>query len=208
MPTETSPTFTPPKSPEEERTKHSASPPAIGSSPLPPLSAEVFLSILKHIEPIYRPRLRLVSRSWAAFLISEPQLWPRLFVDLHGDSSTERWIQLWSSRASINSNSKTSGGIRELILRLDSADRGPGHYYGDTMLHDVVVQRMCRLFQCAAEASVTNERVDINGTRRRVKPSTLNKLKVSSYPNTITSIFVLDALMRACREPLFENVQE
>ena len=152
--------------------------------------------------------MRLVSRSWASFLNSEPQLWPTLSVDLHGNSNTEHWTELWCSRASLNTNGKSSGGIREIVLNLDSSDLGPGGAFSDMVSHEVVVRRMQHVFRCAQDASVSREVVERGGKRLRAKRSTLVSFKLSCHPNTPTSLYVLNALITESQSALFERIEK
>ncbi|ORY73435.1 hypothetical protein BCR35DRAFT_307184 [Leucosporidium creatinivorum] len=206
FPSPASPALTPPKSPDVQRATHSSSPPTAGSSPLPPLPAEVFLLILQSIPPPQRYLLRLVSRSWSTFLVSEPQLWPTLDVHLHGGQNLEHWVDVWTNYASVNAGAKSNGGIRSLCLRLAAGNDGRGHRFADWIPTNVVTNRMQEVVRMVAGASVPHAVVDQHGRRGKTKPSTLTSLQVVSRPNTVTSLFILYHLAQSSRDAVFESV--
>lgn len=206
FPTATTPALTPPKSPEVHRATHSASPPTAGSSPLPPLPNEVFLSILRHLPQPNRRRVRLVSRSWNSFLLAEPSLWGYLHVELLGGDRMEDWVDFWTSKASVNLNGKTNGGVRRLQVALGAGD-GRSRY-ADRMHFQEVAQRLFNVMQSVESASVPHTAEDHLGRRLKTKSSTLISLKVTSRPNTMSSIHVLHGISMFCRRRLCESLVE
>lgn len=198
----TSPTLSPPKSPEVYR--QSLSPPSTtGDSPLPPLPAEIYLLILKYLPVDTVPYLMLVSRAWKNSIESEPSLWPNLaaHLDYNQDSKHERLAR----RANVNA-SRFGGGIKELSISTNSV-AARNLYFGDASFPRDVLSRLEYLYRVIEFACVPTVFLDSN-TRKITGPSTLETVKVLLAPNTSTSLFVLESLVSRSRTPGFSAIKK
>ena len=189
MDTKNSPGLTPPKSP----TSRTPTPPTPGSSPLPPLPPEVFLLMLRYVEPAERYDLCRVSRSWYGFLVSEPVLWPTLHhLHLHRDQS--QLLLLWVNRA--NYHIKQRGGINSVWVNLRNARQ---------MLHEATpVGRMREICDLLEQSSVPV--VQDHTGRRFHGLCTLRHFRLFLEPDTHAAFEVLAILVRRSHHVTFYSL--
>ncbi|GAA6022480.1 hypothetical protein JCM11491_001691 [Sporobolomyces phaffii] len=194
---------TPPLSPDTVRSSSAKSPRS--TVPLSPLPTEVVLAIVKFLPPAEQIRLCLVSRSWQAFIVGEPQFWSRITVSLDDDDLD--LFQQALFRAVGNGNKKREG-LRDLTIS------HRGHYdartqrYASLMSPEDTVERLGQVVACATLAST------IRGADGRwladpttARYSTLRNLRLVFRANHPDTIFLLDQFSRLARECLLFNLE-
>lgn len=195
-----SPADSPPTSPKKHSTSSSPQPSSV-SYPLPPLTAELFFNVLSFLPQRDRPRLGLVSKSWHAFLSSEPCLWPSLTVQLHQDQ--DEHVALWTDRARDGRGGSRGGGVRSLALVLASLHT-PRAKWGDAVPDALVSHRLARVFDALDEVCMEQVRVLTVSGREKVvnRPApTLQDLRLWTYPSTLATLHLLAGVMSAsCRD--------
>lgn len=193
-PAQQSPVLTPPKS-GSEPTSRKSTPPVIGTSPLPPLPPDVFLSMLKYIRQEDRYDLCRLSRAWYFFLVNEPSLWPHMLrIDLAREHIP--LVHLWAVRASVNMG-KSGGGIRQVKMNLSMAK--------PARAESTPMDCFKKTLQLLEEACVGAPIVGWDG-RLFAAPSTLRALTLFIFPDHLQGFELIVALARQGRTPLFNSL--
>ncbi|GJN92201.1 hypothetical protein Rhopal_005231-T1 [Rhodotorula paludigena] len=183
---------TPPRSPDR-RSSHSTSPPSSPMSPLPPLPTEVFANILRYLPIEQNALLMRVSRAWRTHIVNDCRLWTSLCTTLNVDEDDK--VRLFCERADVRNGKRPQGGIRELQIVLQYMDTARQRH-DDVAPPDFVMSRLRSTLQAVEAASLA-----ANGTR-----STLRRLRLYLYPNTMTSALVLDLLGKQSLLPLYSSL--
>ncbi|GAA5901594.1 hypothetical protein JCM8208_001551 [Rhodotorula glutinis] len=180
--------------------------PSVVTSPLPPFPAEVFSNVLSFLSQKDAAPLCRVSRSWNHHISNDARLWSTLvtYLDSRDDDDMCRAVCL---RASTTAG---GGGIRVLRLVLGSV-RDPHGRRVDTWPKDAVVEQARRVLDLVAQASVSVSAVAHGPSAAAMPPrtcSSLRTLDVELFPNTSTSLYVLDLIAKQSRAPIFSNLRE
>lgn len=192
----TSPTLSPPKSPDYRQA--SLSPSTIGESPLPPLPTEVYLLIIKFIPSGQLPNLLLVSKAWKNCLECEPKLWPNLSVSLDQDQESRN--EFYCKRASVNST-RFGGGLKSIkVTSQHTATNNKS--YDDIAPTEVVLHRFHHLIDLLYPTCVPTPYVNSSG-HHISKPSSLISFSLYLCPNTIGTAYIIQHLFNRSMEAPF-----
>lgn len=179
----------------------------IGSSPLPPLPAEVFQLIIEHVPALQRHRLRRVCKTWRNFLDAEPSFWSylRAYTHLYDPQTANLWTRL----ASVNGEGKPGGGLETLeIHHMAMVQQGTGRLV-DVISDAALKARMSHLMDAAEQACLStcpplddDEKSPDGGPH-----STLRRMSVYAHPSTVATAWMLHILAENCHRPLFNSLR-
>lgn len=200
----TSPTLSPPKSPELGYRQSLSPSTTAGESPLPPLPAEVYLTIISFLPTSHIPGLLLVSKSWKSCLESEPSLWPNLSVTLDYDQIARN--EFYAKRSSVNAGRFGAGGIRYLKISTLTR-RSQSLYHDDTIDPQTMGHRLEHLYSILPSACLSRPYRDSSNNVVE-RPSTLERINMQLNSNTTTSLIFFQSLCARASEPYLRNLKQ
>ncbi|GEM06121.1 F-box domain containing protein [Rhodotorula toruloides] len=201
------PKDTPPRSPGVE-SEYSGSSASSTRAALLPLPAEVFLNVLSFLQPDDLARMTRVSSAWRAVIDNEPRLWSSLGVMLDDDHDMRK-VSYVCSRALGNGGGRSGmSGIRDLVVQLRYLDDLHGRY-GDVIPKMLVKTRVNVVLKSVAWASIRRrDQVHAIMPFRPPSISTLWRLTLCLYPNTIASAHAFHEVAEWAADPVFSALKE